>query len=117
MAQPIAAEPAPAAAVAPPVEDDPAPAAPPRWFERVTIGALVDGYVAAPLTGEVDAPSRLRVFDAANATFALAYAELTLALPAEPAGLRVDLGFGPVADLASLETVTTGTVGGGASAA
>ena len=83
VAQPIAAEPAPAAAVAPPVEDDPAPAAPPRWFERVTIGALVDGYVAAPLTGEVDAPSRLRVFDAANATFALAYAELALALPAD----------------------------------
>ena len=102
---------APLAAVEPtaPAASPPDAPPPPRWFERVTISALVDGYVAAPLTGEVDAPSRLRVFDAANATFALAYAELALALPAEPAGLRIDLGFGPVADLASLESITTGT--------
>ena len=105
LAAPTPESPASPASASPAPADGPAP----RWFERVTIGALVDGYVAAPLTGAVDAPSRLRVFDAANATFALAYAELTLALPAEPAGLRVDLGFGPVADLASLETVTTGT--------
>ena len=112
-----ATEPTPPADTAPLAVVEPAaPAAsppdappPPRWFERVTISALVDGYVAAPLTGEVDAPSRLRVFDAANATFALAYAELALALAAEPAGLRIDLGFGPVADLASLESITTGT--------
>ncbi len=89
---------------------EPAPA-PPRWFERITLTGLVDGYLAVPLQGDARAPSSLRVFDGVNGSFTLAYAELAVELPPAPAGLRIDLGFGPVADLTSLEPDGDGAVG------
>ena len=81
----------------------PATAAAPSWHDRLTLAGLVDAYVAISLCGELDRPSALRTFDGASSSFTLAYAELAVAMAPAPAGLRLDLGFGPVADLSSLE--------------
>lgn len=88
---------------------DAAPAAdatPAPWHERVTLSGLVDGFIAIPLQGALRDGTPLRVFDGTTGSFLLAYAELTAQMAAEPAGFRVDLGFGPVADLTSLEVAT-----------
>ena len=96
-------------AEAPPAEASPEAPPAPSWAERVTMTGLVDGYFAAPFQGDFRQPDSLRVFDGGNGSFLLAYAELAVAMAADPAGFRLDLGFGPVADLTSLETTTTGT--------
>jgi hypothetical protein len=75
------------------------------------VGAFVDTYFSLPIRSddtELDTPSITRVFDAANDTFSLAYAELTLTMPAEPVGFRLDLGFGAVADAVSTVGVDIG---------
>ncbi len=48
------------------------------------------------------------MFDGASGTFALAYTELAVAMAPAPAGFRIDLGFGPVADATSLEVTSVG---------
>lgn len=68
------------------------------WFEAVTVNGLVDGYYSFATAGDPRAPSVLRVFDGDNGSFTMAYSEVAIAMAAEPAGFRVDLGFGPVAD-------------------
>ena len=88
---------------APEASSEPVPL---RWIDRVTLSGGVDGYVALPLRGGLREPSALRAFDAVNGSFTLAYAELAVAVAPAPAGLRLDLGFGPVADLSSLEVTT-----------
>lgn len=110
-AVPAAEEPAaPDDAVEPAPSAEPvAASAEPSWADKVTLAGLVDGFLSIPFQGELTDPSRLRVFDGANGSFTLAYAELAVSMPAAPAGFRVDLGFGPVADLTSLETTTAGT--------
>lgn len=105
---PPAEEPMATAAMPAPPPAEPEAAAP-SWAERVTLSGVVDGYFAAPLQGDLRAPSALRVFDGGNGSFLLAYAELALTVPAGPAGFRLDLGFGPVADLTNLETVNVGS--------
>jgi hypothetical protein len=90
----------------------PAPPAPgPGWFDLVSVGGLVDAYVSVPLRsddGSVRDPSLLRTFDATNGSFALAYAEVDLAMAPEPVGFRLDLGFGPVADLTNQQVIDVG---------
>lgn len=77
------------------------------WSDRVTFGGLVDSYLSAPLQGDFRQATPFRAFDAASGSFILAYTEVSAAVAAEPAGLRLDLGFGPVADLTSLEASET----------
>lgn len=73
------------------------------WFQRVEVGGLVDTFFSVPLSGGLRDRSSLRVFDGSNGTFQVAYAELNVGLDANPVGFRIDLGFGPIADLTSLE--------------
>jgi hypothetical protein len=97
-----AAQDAPAAEAAAPA----APAA--KWSDKVTVEGYADTYFSYRIGGDEKggqpagtrgAPSEFRIFDAENETFQLAYAELAVAMKPEPAGFRLDVGFGNVADL------------------
>lgn len=88
-----------------PSEGTAAPAPPPepekKWYEKVKFEGLADAYYSYRLNASssaIRAPSELRAFDANNHAFTLGYAELALSIPADPAGFRIDLGFGTVAD-------------------
>jgi hypothetical protein len=95
-ATPAAAAPAPAAA-----------AAPKAWYEALKLEGMVDGYYSYRFQGGVtDRVNELRAFDNQNHTFTVGYAKVALSMPAEPAGFRVDLGFGPTADLAATDLGT-----------
>lgn len=64
-----------------------------------TFGGLVDGYVSlqpdrGPLQG-----TQLRAFDGVANEIALSYAELTVDQAPAPVGFRLDLAFGPTADI------------------
>lgn len=94
-----AAPTAPAAAEA-------APAATPetKWYDKVKFEGLADAYYGYRFQNSGDAstaPSQIRAFDGANNQFTLGYAELAVSMPAEPAGFRIDLGFGPTAEASS----------------
>ncbi len=109
-AQPEEADPAAAQPTTEPAaEESPepaaaAPAAPEAsWSDKVTFGGLVDTYFSVPFQGDLRDPSLLRVFDAGNGSFLFSYAELAASMAPDPGGFRLDLGFGPVADLTSLE--------------
>ena len=86
--------PAPAPAVA-----APAPAVQKSWKDTVTLEGLVDAYGAFRPGGSQAAQASLRVFDAPVDTFSLAFAKLAVGIKPEPVGMRLDLGFGPVADV------------------
>jgi Putative beta-barrel porin-2, OmpL-like. bbp2 len=106
------ATPPPAPEVAPaPALEAPASTEPSSWWEQITVGALVDSYYSLPIRSddtELNSPSVLRTFDGENGGFEIAYAELNLSMPAKPAGFRLDLGFGPVADLTNQVAVDFG---------
>lgn len=111
------AEEAPAAA-APGAE---APAAEkkadPKWYDKVKLEGLVDAYYSYRIQGKTsDRVNELRAFDPANNTFSFGYAKVALSMPAEPAGFRMDIGFGPTADFASSDIGISSAAGGGASA-
>lgn len=79
---------------------EPPPAKP--WYEKVKLEGTLDAYYGYRFQGgPSDKTNELRVFDPLNNTFSLGYGELSVSLPAEPAGFRLDLGFGPTADLSS----------------
>lgn len=79
---------------------EPAPA--PKWYEKVKLEGMVDAYYGYRFQGSPsDRVNEFRTFDTRNHAFSLGYSELALSLPAEPAGFRLDLGFGEAADLAS----------------
>jgi hypothetical protein len=95
---------------APEAPADEAPAAEPAakaWYDKVTVGGLVDTYYSALLTGPegtrvvpgVGTP--LRVFDGNQGSINMAYTELNVAMAAEPAGFRLDLGVGPAGTAAN----------------
>jgi hypothetical protein len=114
--QPEAA-PAPAPEVATPVVTSaPAPApteeAAPPWYGQVVVGGLVDAFFSLRLRdddGLATDPSGARVFDGQNGSFTLAYTELNLSMAAAPVGFRIDLGFGPVADIVEATSAGGGT--------
>jgi len=68
------------------------------WRDLVCVEGLVDAYYAYRPGGSAIEPSSLHVFDAVSDSFVVAYAELAVGVKPEPVGLRLDLGFGPVAD-------------------
>lgn len=70
---------------------------------RVSVMGFLDGYNSFRAVEAPHASSELRVFDASNGGPALAYAELALAVTPKPVGLRVDVGFGQIADVGYLE--------------
>lgn len=85
---------APAAAA----EAKPAEAAPKAWYERVKLEGMVDAYYGYRFQGAArDKTVELRAFDTLNHTFSPGYGKLSLSMPAEPAGFRLDVGFGPTA--------------------
>lgn len=72
------------------------------WYEKVKLEGTLDAYYGYRFQGgPSDKTNELRVFDPLNNTFSLGYGKLSVSLPAEPAGFRLDLGFGPTADLSS----------------
>jgi hypothetical protein len=72
--------------------------APKSWRDLVTVEGLVDAYASWRPGGNDLEDASLHVFDAASDSFVLAYAELAVGVKPQPVGLRLDLGFGPVAD-------------------
>ena len=78
-----------------------------KWFEKVKVEGTLDAYYGYRFQGAAsDKTNELRVFDPLNHTFALGYGKLAVSLPAEPAGFRLDLGFGPTADLSTSDLGT-----------
>ena len=94
---------APALALAEPAPAAPPP--PPKWYDTVEFHGLVDTYYSVNLSQGQAESNSLRAFDAANG-FQFAYAKVSASLaPTEklPAGFRLDIGLGPVADLRRLQ--------------
>lgn len=90
-------------AAAPPVAAPAAPAVK-AWYEAVKLEGMVDAYYSYRFQGAAaDATNELRAFDDRNHAFTLGYAKVALSMPAEPAGFRLDLGFGRTADLAATD--------------
>ncbi|HVR62646.1 MAG TPA: outer membrane beta-barrel protein [Polyangia bacterium] len=78
----------------------PPPAAPAKsWKDLIAVEGLADAYGSFRPGGSATAPATFRVFDAPTDTFSLAFAKLAIGIKPEPVGLRIDLGFGPVADI------------------
>jgi Putative beta-barrel porin-2, OmpL-like. bbp2 len=94
---------APSAETAPPPAVAVAAAAteaePEPWYKQIKLEGLIDTYYSYNFARPYRAPSTFRVFDAENMTFMLAYAEVAASFAPAPVGFRLDLGFGPVADL------------------
>lgn len=90
-----------AAAPAAPQETKAAEPAPAKaWYEKVKLEGMIDGYYSYRLQGTPsDKTNELRAYDGLNNTFTVGYAKVALSLPAEPAGFRLDVGFGPTADI------------------
>jgi len=86
-----------------------APAAPPpaasasvadsTWRDRLVVEGLLDVYYAYQAGGSGVQSLAPHVFDDEGNSFTLAYAKLGLGVTPEPIGLRLDLGFGHVADV------------------
>jgi hypothetical protein len=84
---------------APPAEPASAPA---KWSDRVSLEALVDTYYSYRFNGgNARSTSEGRVFDSMNGVITLNHAEIALAMAPDPAGFRIDIGFGPIAELTS----------------
>jgi hypothetical protein len=94
-----AAEPTPPPSVATPEPE------PEHWTKRLKLEGYLDTFYAYNLDGANRTVSPLRVFDARNSAFTVAYAKIALSMPAAPVGFRLDLGFGPVADLTSFDAL------------
>ena len=91
----VAATPEPAAE---PVAAAPAPS--PLWYQRIKLEGLAEAYYSYRFQGSPGAKTNeLRAFDTANNTVTPSFGKLALSLAPSPAGFRVDLAFGPVADL------------------
>jgi hypothetical protein len=76
---------------------------PESWTKHVKLEGLLDTFYSFNFAGFSRSPSTFRVFDAANSTFNVAYAEVALSVIPKPVGFRLDVGFGPVADLTSYD--------------
>jgi hypothetical protein len=95
----MALEGAPAAAPAvPPAAEVVAPPAP-DWRDRLVFDALVDTYYAYQVGGAGVQDLEPHLFDQVGNSLTLAYAKLGLGVRPAPVGLRLDLGFGRVADV------------------
>jgi hypothetical protein len=96
---------------APARADDPAPAAAPekKLSDYLKIEGLFDGYYSFRFKngGKPLSSNELRAFDVANGSFMLGYTELALTTQFDDANIRIDLGYGPGADLASFDTNPT----------
>lgn len=92
---------APTTPVALPEPEKPAESS---WLERVKVEGVIDTFASVRSGGSLLSHNEFRAFDLANGTFHLGYAELAITSAEGPAGLRLDLGFGPGADLASMDT-------------
>jgi hypothetical protein len=97
-APPPEAAPPPAVVVTPP---PPPPAAAPAaapaktWKDLITVEGLVDSYYLWNFTGSTSlTPPGGRQFDTLSNTFTLNYAKVGIGVNADPAGLRIDLGYG-----------------------
>lgn len=81
-------------------EPVPAPVPAKAWYEKVKLEGMIDGYYSYRVQGTPsDKTNELRAYDGLNNTFTVGYAKVALSLPAEPAGFRLDVGFGPTADI------------------
>ncbi len=92
------AEPAPAAPAATLESAKPSP-----WYSTVTFGGTVDAYYLLRFDAAQGTPLNpearpFRAFDTTTG-FNLGYAKVTAAMAPSPAGFRIDLGFGPTADV------------------
>jgi Putative beta-barrel porin-2, OmpL-like. bbp2 len=97
--------PAPVVVVTPePAHELPAAPAPqpPHWYERIKLEGLAEAYYSYRVQGGPSTKTNeLRAFDTANNAITPSFGKIALSLAPAPAGFRVDLAFGPVADLGS----------------
>ena len=90
--------------------EDPAPAAAPapekKFSDYLKIEGVFDGYYSYRFKngGKPLSSNEFRAFDVANGSFMIGYTELALTTQFEDANIRIDLGYGPGADLASFDT-------------
>jgi hypothetical protein len=105
---PPAAEGAPPAAPAAPPAAAAAPAAPAApaktWKDLVTFDGLVDAYYLFNFSGSgtnssLIMPQYQRSFDVNSNTFTLSYAKLGIGMSADNVALRMDLGYGALANV------------------
>jgi hypothetical protein len=74
--------------------------APSKWFERIKVEGLAEGYFSYRFQGTpADATNELRAFDNLHNKFTPSFGKLAFSLAPEPAGFRIDLAFGPTADI------------------
>jgi hypothetical protein len=106
-ASPVADTPKPSTSPVATTEPEPEP-----WTKLLKLEGAIDTYFSYNFAGMTRVPSTIRVFDADNATFNVAYAEVALGIAPKPVGFRLDLGFGPVADLTSYDAVDPTTAPG-----
>jgi hypothetical protein len=63
---------------------------------------MIDAYYSYNIQAGPGAKTNaVRVFDQLNNTFSVGMAKVAISLPAEPVGFRLDLAFGPTADISS----------------
>lgn len=78
-----------------------------RWSDRVRFEGLIDAFASHRAGNAGIAPNEFRAFDLVNDSFHVGYAELAIETKGT-AGLRLDIGFGPGADLSSADTPSAG---------
>jgi hypothetical protein len=75
-------------------------AALPKWYERIKLEGLAEGYYSYRFQGATtDKINELRAFDNLNNTFTPSWGKVAISMAAAPVGFRLDLAFGPVADI------------------
>jgi hypothetical protein len=92
--------PTPEADLAPPPDDH-------AWRDRLVVEGLLDAYYAYQLGGAGVQTLAPHVFDDEGNSFTLAFAKVGLGVRPEPVGLRLDLGFGHVADVIAADKGAT----------
>lgn len=85
--------PAAGATVAPP------PLGARSWREAVSLDGLADTYYSVRLGGTGAQPLAFHLFDNPQDTFSLAYAKVGLSVKHDPVGLRLDIGYGTIANI------------------
>jgi hypothetical protein len=93
----------------PPVATPPAQAAQRSWRDAITLDGLADTYYGYRFSSAALEDANYRVFDFAMDSFVINHMKLGLGVKAEPAGLRLDIGFGPIAALTSSDGAGNGT--------
>lgn len=79
-----------------------------RWYDQLSLQGIVDTYFTYRLFGDFRDQVALRAFDTEAGTFQIEYARLGISFKPKPVGFQLDLGFGPIADAATIDPGLSG---------